>query len=248
VTAECWVHGIENRRHDRDLCRVSVMARFHVVHRVLGLALLASVVATTTAAKKVTDRTPPVITHSPAGTCPAPAVGVPVPCVVEAVIVDPSGVFDPTLLVRLHGTRSYDRVPMRVVAGTTDTFSATVPPNLAAAGVVEYLIEAFDRLGNGPARVGDEAAPLLLAPAKASPPIDAPPPPSLPPPGPGLATGPVAEDNTGLIVGVVAGVGAAVLVGAGVAIAVYALRPAAPSEVTLGVSAPSPLAGAQEGR
>jgi hypothetical protein len=243
------MHGVENRRHEWDLCRVSVMARFHVVHRVLGLALLAGVVATTTAAKKVTDRTPPVITHSPAGTCPVPAGGVPVPCVVEAVIIDPSGVFDPTLLVRLHGTRSYDRVPMRVVEGTTDTFSATVPPNLAAAGVVEYLIEAFDRLGNGPARVGDEAAPLLLAPAKVLPPIDAPPPPPPPPPpGQGLATGPVAEDNTGLIVGVVAGVGAAVLVGAGVAIAVYALRPAAPSEVTLGVSAPSPLAGALEGR
>lgn len=226
------------------------MARFHVVHRVLGLALLAGVVVTTTAAKKVTDRTPPVITHSPPGTCPAPAGGVPVPCVVEAVIVDQSGVFDPTLLVRLHGTRSYDRVPMRVVEGTKDAFSATVPPNLVAAGVVEYLVEAFDRLGNGPARVGDEAAPLLLAPAKVSVPVEPLPPPlpPSPPPGQGLATGPVAEDNTGLIIGVVAGVGAAVLVGAGVVVAVYALRPAAPSEVTLGVSAPSPLAGALEGR
>jgi len=225
------------------------MARFHVVHRVMGLALLAGVVVTTGAAKKATDRTPPVITHSPPGTCPAPAGGVPVPCVVEAVIVDESGVFDPTLLVRLHGTQAYDRVPMRTVEGTTDTFSATVPPNLAAAGVVEYLVEAFDRLGNGPARVGDEAAPLLLAPAKVAPtPVDPPPPPPPPPPGQGPGTGPAAEDNTGLIIGVVAGVGAAVLVGAGVAVAVYALRPAAPTEVTLSVSAPSPLAGALEGR
>jgi hypothetical protein len=39
-----------------------------------------------------------------------------------------------------------------------------------------------------------------------------------------------------------------VLVGAGVAIAVYALRPAAPSEVTLSVSAPSPIAATLEGR
>lgn len=234
------------------MCRVPDMARFHVVQRVLGLALLAGVVVTTTAAKKAVDRTPPVITHSPAGTCPAPAGGAPVPCVVEAVIVDPSGVFDPTLLVRLHGTRSYDRVPMRIVEGTTDTFSATVPPNLAAAGVVEYLVEAFDRLGNGPARVGDEAAPLLLAPAKVTALVETPAPPlqpsPLPPSGPGPASGPIVEDNTGLIIGVVAGVGAAVLVGAGVAVAVYALRPPAPAEVTLGVSAPSPLAGALEGR
>jgi hypothetical protein len=227
------------------------MAELHVVQRVMGLALLGAVVVTTTAAKKPADRTPPVITHTPPGTCPAPAGGTPVPCVVEAVIVDDSGVFDPTLLVRLHGTQAYDRVPMRAVEGKKDTFSATVPPNLAAAGVVEYLVEAFDRLGNGPARVGDEAAPLLLAPAKVvttTTPVDPPPPPPPPPPGQGPGVAPVAEDNTGLIIGVAAGVGAAVLVGAGVAIAVYALRPAAPSEVTLSVSAPSPSAATLEGR
>lgn len=215
------------------------MGRFHVAQRLTGLVLLGAVVMTTTAAKKAPDRTPPVITHTPPGTCPAPVAGAPLPCVVEAVIVDESGVFDPTLLVRLHGTQAYDRVPMRVVEGAKDTFSATVPPNLASAGVVEYLVEAFDRQGNGPARVGDEAAPLLLAPAKVvTTPVDPP-----PPPGPGITPpAPVPEDNTGLVIGIVAGVGAAVLVGAGVAVAVYALRPPAPTEVTLSVSAPSPIA------
>lgn len=223
------------------------MAAFHVVPRVMGLALLGAVVITTSAARKPADQAPPAITHTPPGTCPAPAAGAPVPCVVEAVIVDDSGVFDPTLLVRLHGTQAYDRVPMRAVDGKTDTFSAAVPANLAAAGVIEYLVEAFDRLGNGPARVGDEAAPLLLAPAKVATTTIEPSPPQ-PPPSPGPGAGPVAEDNTGLIIGVAAGVGAAVLVGAGIAVAVYALRPAAPTEVTLSVSAPSPLPGALEGR
>jgi hypothetical protein len=216
------------------------MTRFHVVHRVMGIGLLVALVVTTTGARKAADRIPPVITHTPPGSCPAPQAGAPVPCVVEAVIVDESGVFDPTLLVRLQGTRAYDRVPMRAVAGQKDTFSAIVPANLAAAGVVEYLVEAFDVQGNGPARVGDEAAPLLLAPAKVvAAPVDPPPPP--PSPGPTPAP-PATEDNTGLIVGVVAGVGAAVLVGAGVAVAIYALRPPAPTEVTLTVSAPSPIA------
>lgn len=217
------------------------MGRFHVVQRGMGLALLAAVVVTATGAKKPADRLPPVITHTPPGTCPAPVAGAAVPCVIEAVIIDESGVFDPTLLVRLHGTKAYDRVPMRAVAGKKDAFSAVVPPNLAVAGVVEYFVEAFDVQGNGPARVGDEAAPLLLAPAKVvTPPVDPP-----PPPADGPDPGPVAEDNTGLVVGVVAGVGAAVLVGAGVAVAIYALRPPAPTEVTLTVSAPSPIAGAR---
>jgi hypothetical protein len=219
------------------------MGRFHVVQRGMGLALLAAIVVTATGAKTPADRIPPVITHTPPGTCPAPVDGTAVPCVIEAVIVDESGVFDPTLLVRLHGTKAYDRVPMRAVAGKEDTFSAVVPPNLAAAGVVEYLVEAFDVQGNGPARLGDEAAPLLLAPAKVVTTTVDPPPP--PPPADRPDPGPTAEDNTRLIVGVMAGVGAAVLVGAGVAVAIYALRPPAPTEVTLTVSAPSPIAGAR---
>lgn len=212
-----------------------------VTRRALTIVAMVGLAVSTTGAKRpAPDKAAPVITHAAPGACPAAVGGVLPPCAIEAVIVDASGVFAPTLLVRLHGVQAYDRVPMRLVAGQKDTYSAVVPPGLAAAGVVEYLIEAFDVQGNGPARVGEEAAPLLLARAKVPTvtPPPPPPPPTLPPPTP------APEDNTGLIVGVAVGIGASVLVGAGFAVAVYALRPAAPSKVALTVTAPAPIAGA----
>lgn len=210
-----------------------------VTRRALTIVAMVGLAVSTTGAKRpAPDKAAPVITHAAPGACPAAVGGVLPPCAIEAVIVDASGVFAPTLLVRLHGVQAYDRVPMRLVAGQKDTYSAVVPPGLAAAGVVEYLIEAFDVQGNGPARLGEEAAPLLLARAKVPTVTPPPPPPTLPPPTP------APEDNTGLIVGVAVGIGAAVLVGAGFAVAVYALRPAAPSKVALTVTAPAPIAGA----
>lgn len=176
------------------------------------------------------DAAPPTITHTPPGMCPPSSVvgASPPPCVIEATIVDDSGVFDPTLLVRLRGVQAFDRVPMKPVAGRADIFSATVPAALVTAGGVEYLIEAFDLQGNGPARAGDEHAPLvLLAPAVAQVPV--------PPP---------VEDNTGVIIGVAVGVAAAVVVGVGVGFAVYALRPPALDQVTVTVTAPSPIGAA----
>jgi len=173
------------------------------------------------------DDKAPVITHVPPGTCPQPAIagGPPPPCVVEATIVDTDGVFDPTLLVRLKGVQAFERVAMKPKAGAVDVFQATVPATLSVAGGVEYLIEAFDVEGNGPSRAGDEATPLVLEKAAAVvPPVD-----------------PV-EDNTGLIIGVVAGVGVAVVAGVAIGVAVYALRPPAPTEVGIVIAAPSPLA------
>jgi hypothetical protein len=193
-----------------------------------------------------TDTAAPVIQHTPVEGCPAAVVGAPPPpCPVEAVITDDSGVFDPTLLVRLHGTTSFDRVPMTLVPDKPDTYVALVPPALATAGVVDYLIEAFDIQGNGPARVGSENAPLQLRPTMVTspptpPPTTTPPPPTTPTTTP-TTPGPDDGDNTGLIVGIAAGVGAAVVVGAGIAVAVYALRAPAISTITVKTEAPSPF-------
>ncbi|HEY4222007.1 MAG TPA: hypothetical protein VGO62_11700, partial [Myxococcota bacterium] len=103
------------------------------------------------------DTTPPTIDHTPL-TAFDPAV----PLVVEAKIVDDkSGVFEPALLVRAAGSGAFTRVPMTHKDGAPDVYTAPVPPELMS-GDIEYLVEAFDQSGNGPARVGDETAPLKI--------------------------------------------------------------------------------------
>lgn len=205
----------------------------------LPLFLAATLFASTTSwaaagkPKKATDTTAPTITHAPPGQCPATPS-----CDVEAVIVDDSGVFDPTLLFRLKGGAAYDRAPMKKKEGadaSANVYVGVVPAAVAAAGDVEYLIEAFDVEGNGPARAGTEGGPLLLK--KVIAPVVV----VTPPPQPPAVV--VEEDNTGLIVGVVA-VSAVVVVAAavGIGVAVYALRPPAVDVVTVKVDAGDPFA------
>ncbi len=207
------------------------------VGRRLGAAALAAGLSLGSSSARAADTAAPTIEHTSPGSCPGAVVGAPPPpCAIEAVIADQSGVFDPTLLVRLHGTSSYDRVPMTPVAGKVDTYQALVPPALANAGVVEYLIEAFDVQGNGPARAGSENAPLQLQPVA----VITPAPKETTPPTTPADDG----DTTALVLGVVAGGGAALVVGAGIAVAVYALRPPGISTVTVKVEGPSPLSAA----
>jgi hypothetical protein len=188
-------------------------------------AALCVMVAGASLPTRAADASPPTISHAPPASCPLSVAGVaPMPCLIEATIVDDSGVFDPTLLVRLRGVQAYDRVPMKPIADRPNVYGATVPAALLAAGGVEYLIEAFDVQGNGPARAGEERAPLLLIPTAPAP-----------------APAPV-DTNTGLVLGVAVGVGVAVLIGVGVGVAVYALRPPALDQVSVIVSAPSPVA------
>ena len=200
------------------------------------VCVLAVVTSPVHAAKGAADTAAPTITHEPPGTCPtAPtdptttATTAPAPCRIEAGIVDDTGVFDPTLLFRLKGTAAFDRVAMKPVADTAGRYEAVVPSSVAAAGDVEYLIEAFDVEGNGPARAGTEAGPLLLVRAVA--PLVVVPPPVAPPP----------DDSTGLVIGVVAGVAAAVVIGLGVGVAVYALRPPAVDVIAVNVEGPAPF-------
>lgn len=184
-------------------------------------------------AARVVDNEAPTITHTPTS-CPV----APQPCTVEADIVDKSGVFEPTLLVRLPGMSAYERVAMKAAVGT-DHYVATIPPALSSSNVVEYLIEAFDVNGNGPAHAGLEAAPLLAQRAVAAAPVD---------PVVGPVPAPVvveSEGNPWLGVGIGAGVVAAVAIAGGVALAVYFLRPAAVDEVNVVVSGPLPYSAVQ---
>lgn len=183
------------------------------------------------------DTAAPVVEHTPIATHDGKG-----PVVVSARITDDSAVFEPTLVVRAAAATAgvggvFMRVPL--VKGDADTYTAEVPTALLS-GDVEYLVEAFDENGNGPSRVGDEAAPLKIVRDVPPPPVDVKP--------IDAATQPVApedEGNTGLIVaGVV--VGAIVVVGAaaGIGFAVYALRPPQPDVVQINVTGPAPIAGA----
>jgi hypothetical protein len=180
------------------------------------------------------DTKPPSIAHQPVTV--APPVGNVLD--VEAVISDPAGVFEPTLLVRSVGATEYTRVPMKPVAGTVDLYRATLAAGLLSTAPLEYFIEAFDNDGNGPTSAGSESSPLRIEAARASPVVVAPPTPTAPVVQP-------APDDSGpwpVVIGVVgAVVGAAVLGGGGVA-AFYLLRPAVPPATTLQVSGPAPLA------
>lgn len=183
------------------------------------------------------DTTPPVIEHVPLERHDGAG-----PVVVEARIVDAqSAIFEPTLLVRLAGTEAYQRVPMTPKPEAPDVYLAPVPPAILV-GDVEYLLEVFDEHGNGPARVGEETAPLKIVREVPT----APPPPPPPPPPDGDIDGDIDGEGgpSGLVIGAGVAVGAVILVGAavGVGFALYALRAPAPEVVTIQVRAPTPVA------
>lgn len=182
---------------------------------------------------KPVDETAPVIEHNAL----TEHTGKP-PVLVRARITDDSGVFEPTLVVRKAGA-AYLRVPMAALEGEEHVFAAEVPAELLDADV-EYLVEAFDTEGNGPARAGAEDAPLVVR-------RDVPPEPKLPPaaPAPG---GPAPADEGSalpLVIGVGVVVGVVVLVGVGVVVGVlaYTARDKDPTKTRVTVAAPAPVAG-----
>jgi hypothetical protein len=161
------------------------------------------------------------------------------PVAVRATITDDSGVFEPTLVVRKVGG-AYARVPMVAVESEPGVFAADVPPELLDADL-EYLIEAFDTNGNGPARAGAEDAPLVVV-------RNAPLPPEAATLAPATtAPPPVAEEEgsaTPLLIGAGVAVGLVVLAGAGVAVAamLYASREPDPTRTRVTVEGPAPVA------
>lgn len=92
------------------------------------------------------DTSPPSIRHEPVKEAASGEL------TVTATIVDPSGVFAPTMYHRGPGALAYTS---EIMVGDGDQFSATFrvkPP-------VDYWIEAYDNLGNGPAYDGTAEKP-----------------------------------------------------------------------------------------
>ncbi len=188
------------------------------------------------------DTSPPRITHNPIERAP---VGQAI--VVKCEIVDESAIFAPSLLVRAKGTKEFDTIDLKKTTSTT--YEATIPAE-QVTGDLEYVIEAFDEIGNGPARAGSPEAPLVI---KVFDPKTAPPPP--PPPvvpvteaGPEVAPPaepPPAEGSSGgvhtkwwfwTLIGLAAAGGAT-------AIIVVATSGGAPADVDLLISGPDPTRG-----
>ena len=94
----------------------------------------------------------PTILHDPVTTAPTGQ-----PIRVRADITDPDGVFAPAVYVRAQGSDRYVSIPMKLEDGV---YAAVVPAELVVQDL-EYFVEAFDELGNGPSRRGTPEAPLL---------------------------------------------------------------------------------------
>lgn len=229
--------------------RAGPLARRRAAPRRAASSALFAVAALAIAAApaRAADTEAPVITHVPVAEAPeGQAISV------RARIEDASEIFAPSVYVRPKGAEDYDNIAMRKVL---DAYEAVIPAE-QVDGDLEYFIEAFDELGNGPAREGTPEAPLPISiydPAKgpptvvvAPPPAPAPPPPAAPPPNLVTTTPPPEDedDDSGVlgawwfwtIIGVaVAGAATGV---------VLATRPADPvQEVDIRVIAPDPAAG-----
>jgi hypothetical protein len=103
------------------------------------------------AAARAEDTSPPVIVHTPVTSTARGAKFVQV----FATITDESKFF-PQVFFR-YGPGDYQKpVDMKPVKGVQDQYGANVP---IKGDVVEYYLEAYDELGNGPARSGDPARP-----------------------------------------------------------------------------------------
>lgn len=194
-------------------------------------ALFVALVVTPARAQEDTE--PPAIVHDEVRSA---RVGEPV--VIRATITDPSGVFDPTLLYRVAGDGEFLRLPMTKATGEEDAwdedrFEATIPGEVVG-GDLEYFIEAFDEMGNGPARYADADLPVKVRVLQVAGPV------------PPQATAPTEGDGSTLwLVAGIAG-GALALAAASVAVVGVVLLlspPDVPAQVDVVISAPTPIAG-----
>lgn len=118
-------------------------------------ALLSAALVLTTAqisrADSGDDRKAPVIRHTAVEVATEGAQ-----VVISAEIRDDSGIFAPTLWYRLPGEETYSSADL-VYAGDR-VYSAKV----IASQPIEYWLEAYDELGNGPARSGTPDKPYRI--------------------------------------------------------------------------------------
>ena len=160
--------------------------------RSLHVALLALAVALPAAAF-AEDNAPPKIVHTPV-TSASPGVALKI----TADIVDESGIFEPKLHYRAAGSPKYLTTSMVLESGST--YAGTITDTVLS-GDVEYFLEAYDTLGNGPALFASEAAPqrirVVAAPPVARLPEIAPPPTSDPNKVPSSAVAGTAPSGSG---------------------------------------------------
>jgi len=125
----------------------------------IGLAAVVLCTAlTAAAAKPAADTVPPTITHTAITTAPAGK-----PLTVTAEITDDSEIFEPTLYYRAADAQKFLSMSM---LGTGSIYTATLPA-AALDKDVEYFLEAYDAMGNGPARFASDTAPQRIAVQKA---------------------------------------------------------------------------------
>lgn len=126
------------------------------------------------------DDQPPIIKHNPVAKATRGDT-----LTISAVIDDESAIFAPTLYYRYAGAKGYTNVTM---SRKGDSYAATI----TATADVDYWVEAWDELGNGPSRDGSPDRPFKVTVAErvavARPTPPAPPrqvePPPPPPPAP----------------------------------------------------------------
>lgn len=200
------------------------------------------------------DTSPPTIVHVRVTQAPEGQA-----LTIRARIEDDSEIFAPSVYVRAKGTADFDNISMKK---GVDAYEAVVPAEQVDRDL-EYFIEAFDEMGNGPAREGSPEAPIVIElydPAKGPPGgtvLATPPPSTAPPPPPGIvapppppptyvaAPPPADDDDDDGVLGAwwfwtLIGVG----VTAGIAGAVIATRGSDPVEfVDIDVVGPDPTPG-----
>jgi hypothetical protein len=84
--------------------------------------------------------------------------GIPVDFLVEA--NDPSGVAAVRVQYRVRGGKTWGVLPLTPSSPTQ--FSGSLPPLAALPPGIEYFVEAWDRAGNGPARLGSADKPRFV--------------------------------------------------------------------------------------
>ena len=116
--------------------------------------MFAALLVLLAAPASTTDIDPPSIEHTPVTRAPRG-----VRTVIEAIITDPSGVFAPQVFVRAPKGR-FQGVPME--DRENNKYVAEVPAKMLSQGSFDYFIEAYDELGNGPARSGTPDKPYTV--------------------------------------------------------------------------------------
>lgn len=128
-----------------------------VIAILVGLAATPAFAQNFDAPQTPPDTVPPVIGHTPVAHAPRKSE-----LIIRARITDESDVFAPSVSYRLAGqSERWRSVAMKSVEGEEDTYTAAIPGS-DVTGDLEYFIEAFDALGNGPATVGRADAPLRV--------------------------------------------------------------------------------------